>query len=175
MAELSSRDRLQPSLLDRLLDNAPQQDKEGSEARQLTRQQLRAAVLRDLSWLFNAIRAEPDATSTRTDELALWRKNELARHSVVNYGMPAYSGVTLSSMDRFAIESSVEQVIRDFEPRIDPKTLSVTINVNESDEAHNTLQIVIRGQMWSQPVPLELLLAADLDIETGHTRVRELK
>jgi type VI secretion system protein ImpF len=29
--------------------------------------------------------------------------------------------------------------------------------------------------MWSQPVPLELLLAADLDIETGHTRVRELR
>jgi hypothetical protein len=40
---------------------------------------------------------------------------------------------------------------------------------------HNTLQLTIRGQMWSQPVPLELLLAADVDLETGSTRVRELR
>jgi type VI secretion system protein ImpF len=175
MAEMNSRDRLQPSLLDRLLDHAPQQRQESIEARLLTRQQLRAAVLRDLSWLFNATRSEPDADSLRTEEAALWRQAELARHSVVNYGMPAYSGVTLSSLDHHAIERSVEQVIRDFEPRIDPETLRVEIRMSGSDQAHNTLQIVIRGQMWSQPVPLELLLAADLDIETGHTRVRELK
>jgi type VI secretion system protein ImpF len=175
MAELNSRDRLQPSLLDRLLDHAPAQAKEGVDARVLTRQQLRAAVLRDLSWLFNAIRSEPDSTSVRTEELALWRSAEFARHSVLNYGMPAYSGVTLSSMDQHAIERSVESVIRDFEPRIDPSTLSVEIKLGDSDEVHNTLQIIIRGQMWSQPVPLELLLAADLDIETGHTRVRELR
>ena len=39
----------------------------------------------------------------------------------------------------------------------------------------NTLQLVIRGQMWSQPVPLELLLAADVDVESGTTHVRELR
>ena len=59
--------------------------------------------------------------------------------------------------------------------RSDPKTLRVEVKVESSDEHHNTLKIVIRGQMWSQPVPLELLLAADLDVETGHTRVRELR
>ena len=37
------------------------------------------------------------------------------------------------------------------------------------------MQLVIRGEMWSQPVPLELLLAADVDVETGSTRVRELR
>lgn len=175
MAELNSRDRLQPSLLDRLIDNDPESSREGIEARLLSRQQLRAAVLRDLSWLFNTIRAEPDPLSVRTEELALWKSNEHARHSVLNYGMPAYSGLTLSSMNSLAIERSVEQSIRDFEPRIDPQTLKVEININRSDEHHNTLRIVIRGQMWSQPVPLELLLAADLDVETGHTRVRELR
>ena len=175
MAELNSRDRLQPSLLDRLLDDAPQQGKEGIDARVLTRQQLRAAVLRDLSWLFNAIRPEPEPNSVRSKELALWVGLDYARRSVLNYGMPAYSGVTLSSMDSHAIERSVANSIRMFEPRIDPDSLTVEVKLGGDDSQHNTLQLVIRGQMWSQPVPLELLLAADLDVETGHTRVRELR
>jgi len=175
MAELNSRDRLQPSLLDRLIDESPQQGRDGVEARVLTRQQLRAAVLRDLSWLFNAIRPEPDADSVRTQELALWHGADEARHSVLNFGMPAYSGVTLSSMNTHNIERSVRQAIRDFEPRINPKTLQVEVKLAGANGQQNTLQLVIRGQMWSQPVPLELLLSADLDIETGHTTVREIR
>jgi len=175
MAELNSRDRLQPSLLDRLIDESPQQGKDNIDARVLTRQQLRAAVLRDLSWLFNAIRPEPDADSVRIQEVALWSGVDLARHSVLNYGMPAYSGVTLSSMNTRNIERSVHQAICDFEPRINPQSLRVEVKLTGSDGQQNTLQLVIRGQMWSQPVPLELLLSADLDIETGHTAVREIR
>jgi type VI secretion system protein ImpF len=62
MAELNSRDRLQPSLLDRLIDESPQQGKDAVDARVLTRQQLRAAVLRDLSWLF---KCDPARTRCR--------------------------------------------------------------------------------------------------------------
>lgn len=174
MAELSSRDRLQPSLLDRLIDEEPQHQKESLDARVLTRQQLRAAVLRDLSWLFNDTRQEPEPTSTRLDELKLWQQNEHARRSVLNYGVPAFSGVTLSSMDHVTMERAITEAIRIFEPRIDPETLDVEVNVDYSSH-HNTLQLVIRGQMWSQPVPLELLLSADVDVETGNTRVRELR
>lgn len=174
MAELNSRDRLQPSLLDRLLDNDPQQRKESLEARELSRQQLRAAVLRDLSWLFNDTRAEPEPASDRLDELALWQSVPFARRSVVNFGMPAFSGVTLASMDTLAIERAVAESIRNFEPRIDPDSLSVEIKI-DYDNHHNTLHLIIRGNMWSQPVPLELLLAADVDIETGNTQVRELR
>lgn len=175
MAQLNSRDRLQPSLLDRLLDDEPQSAVERAEARVLTRQQLRAAVLRDLSWLFNATRAEPDALSEDRERVELWQQMSHARQSVLNYGMPAYSGVTLSSLDRQRIERSVIEAIRTFEPRIDPATLEVEVRGEDDSGRENTLQLVIRGKMWSQPVPLELLLAADLDIETGHTRVREMR
>jgi type VI secretion system protein ImpF len=175
MADLNSRDRLQPSLLDRLLDDAPHQRTESVEERVLTRQELRAAVLRDLSWLFNAIRSEPEPTSIRTEELARWAGLTHARRSVLNFGMPAYSGVTLSSMDSGAIERSVALAIGTFEPRINPDSLSVKVELGKHNSGQNTLQLVIRGQLWSQPVPLELLLAADLDVETGHTRVRELR
>jgi len=108
-------------------------------------------------------------------ELQKWAGMRHARDSVLNFGMPAYSGVTLSSLDGATIERSVAQAIRVFEPRINADSLSVDVKLERQDSRQNTLQIVIRGQLWSQPVPLELLLAADLDVETGHTRVRELK
>jgi type VI secretion system protein ImpF len=174
MVQLTSRDRLQPSLLDRLIDHDPKQSQESLEARVLTRQQLRAAVLRDLSWLFNDTRHEPDPGTTDTESLTLWQSVEFARRSVLNYGMPAFSGLTLSSMDTGRIEDAVAEAIRNFEPRIDPQTLNVEIKTDGRDH-HNSLQLVIRGQMWSQPVPLELLLSANVDVETGNTELRELR
>ena len=84
MPEPTARDRLQPSLLDRLIDDAPQHAREGSDGRVLTRQQLRAAVLRDLSWLFNAIRPEPDARSERLDEIEQIRPHDGKAVMVVN-------------------------------------------------------------------------------------------
>ena len=175
MVSLNSRDRLQPSLLDRLIDPDPKQKAESADTRALTRQQLRAAVLRDLSWLFNATRDEPDPASDRTEQIAMWAANPEARKSVLNFGMPAFAGLTLSSLDNGTIENSIEAAIRQFEPRIDPNTLHVEVRTGSQTEiSHNVMQIVIRGQMWSQPVPLELLLSADMDVETGHTQVREM-
>lgn len=98
MVELYSRDRLQPSLLDRLTDHRPLDLQETVESRVLSRQQLREAVLRDLAYLFNATRSEPEAASTRKGELALWNRNPDACRSVINFGMPAFAGSTKSSL-----------------------------------------------------------------------------
>ena len=53
MVEVGARDTLQPALLDRLTDHDPRHKVEGREERVISRSQLRASVLRDLSWLFN--------------------------------------------------------------------------------------------------------------------------
>ena len=172
MAELRARDRLQPSLLDRLTDHHPEQSQETAEARVLTRQQLRAAVMRDLSWLFNATREEPEPASSRVKELELWNRYKEARRSVLNYGLPALAGVTKSTIDKVTIEAAIKQAIAAFEPRIDAKSLEVTIHVDPLHH-HNALQLTIRGSMWATPVPLELLLTADYDLETGNTQVRD--
>jgi type VI secretion system protein ImpF len=174
MAELTSRDRLQPSLLDRLTDHHPLERHETVEARVLSRQQLRAAILRDLSWLFNATRHEPEPASTRLNDLALWRRHPHACRSVLNFGMPAFAGSTKSSLDKMAMEAAIKQAITIFEPRIDAASLSVAIRIDPRNH-HNTLQLTIRGNMWAQPVPLELLLAAEVDLETGSTRMRDLR
>lgn len=174
MAEIAARDRLQPSLLDRLTDLHPQDSREPVEARVLTRQQLRAAVLRDLSWLFNTTRPEPEPASTRVDELELWRPYPLARRSVLNFGMPAFAGATKSSLDKQAMEAAIKEAITTFEPRIDGQSLAVSIHIDPKHH-HNCLQLTIRGRMWAQPMPLELLLAADVELETGDTHLRDLR
>jgi type VI secretion system protein ImpF len=53
MPELSHKERLQPSLLDRLTDDEPEVRVESRDKRVLSQEKLRASVLRDLTWLFN--------------------------------------------------------------------------------------------------------------------------
>lgn len=184
MAELTSQERLQPSLLDRLTDTDPGNKSESLDARVLSRQQLRAAVLRDLSWLFNANRAEPSRrTSARQyrpdyidQDVARWKQAPYAQHSVLNYGVPSFSGEAVGRMDLRAIGSDIKQAILDFEPRIDPATLEVEAQIDGTLYSHhNQLKLVIRGHMWNQPVPLELLLSASMDVETGQASVRDMR
>jgi len=176
MAGLTSQERLQPSLLDRLTDTESSSKREAIEARVLSKQQLRAAVLRDLSWLFNTSRAEPDAARGDPEEVARWREAPHARNSVLNYGIPSLSGITISAMNFAALEMAIRMAIIQFEPRIDPKTLVVEVNREGGfNIQHNSLKLVIRGHMWNQPVPLELLLSADVDVETGLAAVRDMR
>ncbi len=176
MASLTSQERLQPSLLDRLTDHEPASSREAIEARVLSKQQLREAVLRDLSWLFNTTRAEPDPDRGDPDDIAHWKDAPHARSSVINFGIPSLAGVTVSRLQFPAIEFAVRQAIIEYEPRIDPKTLRVEVaKTGGFNIQHNSLRLIIRGQMWNQPVPLELLLAADVDVETGLAAVRDMR
>jgi type VI secretion system protein ImpF len=183
VAELTSTERLQPSLLDRLTDHDPRSSTESPTDRVLSRQQLRAAVLRDLSWLFNANRAEPSRGTGRVvrpewmeREAAMWKLAPHARRSVLNFGLPSLSGENVGRLDFAAVSAEIKQAIKDFEPRIDPETLEVEVRLDGAMmDHHNQIRLVIRGQMWNQPVPLELLLSASVDVETGQAAVRDLR
>jgi type VI secretion system protein ImpF len=41
-------------------------------------------------------------------------------------------------------------------------------------EQHNIVSIQIRGHLWAHPIPLELLLRTDVDLETGAVEIRDL-
>ncbi len=159
-------DRLQPALLDRLRDDDPQSAVEAPEQRVLSRARLREAVLRDLSWLFNATRL---ATEVPLDDYP-----QVAQ-SVLNYGLPSLSGLTASSVDSVSLEADVRRAILDHEPRILPESLRVQAEVSDDQlHQHNQISFRISGQLWAQPVPLELLLHTDVDLETGRVDVREM-
>jgi type VI secretion system protein ImpF len=168
-----SRDRLQPALLDRLIDEAPQDQREATEARAISRSRLREIVLRDLGWLLNAT---APLSSGLVEEDISGQGDSPARHSVLNYGMPCLSGQLVSRLELYDLEQALRQAIVDFEPRILPTTLVVT-GRQPVDELghHNLLQFDISGEIWSQPYPLELLLRTDLDLETGMVMVHDAK
>lgn len=165
MAEAGARDTLQPALLDRLTDDDPKRKVEGREARVISRGQLRAFVLRDLSWLFNTtnLTAEMDFTG-----------HALAEQSTVNYGLMPLSGKLISSLDLAELENTIKQTILRFEPRILPHTLAVRgLPASEPLTHHNVFSFEITGSLWAHPYPLELLLKTDVDLESGEIRIAE--
>lgn len=166
MAELLLQDRLQPALLDRLTDDEPLKTQEPREQRVMSKSKLRQAVLRDLAWLLNANRLE------RAGE---FRGAPLARRSVINFGLPAFSGRSASSLEPADLERSIAAAVRDFEPRILPHTLEVRAIISENQhEKHNIIGAEIRGQLWSQPVPLEMLVRTEIDLETGEVDIADV-
>jgi len=167
MAEPSFSDRLQPSLLDRLTDDDPQHQAEPAEARVLSKGQLRAAVLRDLTWLMNSTRLGA------SDSLEAWPEVE---RSVLNYGLPAFSGETASTLDIKGLERAIREAILRFEPRILADRLEVQAIAQDSVLGwHNVVSVRISGQIWAQPVPLEMMLRTEVDLETGQVSLSELK
>ena len=164
MAGAELRDRLQPALLDRLVDDAPDLQKEADSQRLMSKQQMRNAVLRDLSWLFNA---------TQMKERIVEAYPALA-DSVLNYGLPALSGQQASKVDIGALERTIRQAILRFEPRILPESLEVkAIETDNVLDTHNMIEFQIRGHLWAQPVPLEILLRTQVDLEAGLVSVRD--
>ncbi len=166
MSKLAAQDRLQPALLDRLTDDDPTNPKETMEMRIIDRARMREVVLRDLSWLFNTTFMATDGSYDRYPQV---------RRSVLNYGLPALSGQTASSIDPVALEDKVRGAIIDHEPRIFADTLKVEALVSEQQlDHHNQISFRISGQLWAQPVPLELLLHTDIDLETGRVEIKDL-
>lgn len=166
MPEAVPKERLQPALLDRLRDDEPEQRLEVREARLISRQRLRQAVLRDLGWLFNATQIADDKN---------WPGAPLAVRSVLNFGLPPLAGETASTLDVVQLERAMRQAILDFEPRLDPVSLKVEAMAEQvALDRHNQIQVEIRGNLWAQPAPIELMLRTNVDLETGQIEIQDL-
>ena len=148
------RQRLQPALLDRLTDDAPDEGQEALEARVINKAQMRQAVLRDLTWLMNTV--QPGSIDPS------------------RFGLAASSGMQASMLHVGSLEAAIRRAIVLFEPRILADSLTVRAVESESVlDTHNVIQIEIRGLLWAQPVPLEMLIRTQLDLESGQVVVEE--
>lgn len=161
----SEGDRLQPALLDRLCDDEPEKRQETLEHSVVSKGQLKRTVLRDLAWLLNT------TCHNTGDELI---DHPEVRRSVLNFGIPVLSGKHFSGVDWGELERSIHEAILFFEPRILPDTLRVKALATEDGMGqHNLLQFELRGELWSMPFPVELLIRSELDIETGQMTLND--
>lgn len=171
MAQPINRERLQPSLLDRLTDNAPDSLRESPDQQSLTMQQLRQAVLRDLAWLLNTTNL---ATTEDMDA------TPLAARSTINFGIPGFTGMVRvagrSQPGRSGgLETILAEAIRTYEPRIRPDTVRVRARQATEQGGLPTLVFEIEGELWAQPVPQILFLETSIELETRLAVVTDVR
>lgn len=166
MSGLRGRERLQPSLLDRLTDHAPDQRRDPPEQQVMTMPQLRQAVLRDLGNLMN--------TSNLSTLIDL-SDTPLVARSTVNFGIPGFAGTTGALSRAGALERELADAIKAFEPRIRPETVRVRLRGSRIDDANPTLVFEIEGELWSQPVPIQVFFETAIEMETRVASVTEAK
>lgn len=164
MADLTPSERLQPCLLDRVTDLDPGSTAESRERRVFSLRQVRAAVLRDLAWLFNASRSLNDAELEDFPQV---------RGSVLNYGLPDLCGVSASGLDLHDLEEMIRAAVERFEPRLIPGTLEVRATRDNESVGQTAIVFEIRGDLWAQPVPDPLYLKTEVDLESGQCSLRE--
>ena len=166
---IAPRERLLPSLLDRLLDDEPHKREESRERRAFSLADLRRAVRRDLEWLLNTVSLESVATLDAEPEV---------RDSVINFGMPALSGLSPNKAGRAIVQKRLREAIVAFEPRILRDSLRVVLE--ESDDrntadarADGSLVFRIEGMLWGQPLPEPLYLRTAVDLERSRVSVSD--
>lgn len=164
MPRVSPQDRLQPSLLDRLTDDDPGATAESATVGVLTMHQLRACVLRDLEWLLNTGNLE------LVEELDDY---PLVADSTLNYGVPTLSGVYASRLAANDIERRLRQALWRFEPRIVRDSIKVKIVTAPDPTTHNAVTLCIEGVLWAEPVPWQLFLKTEIDLDTGAVAITE--
>src|SRR3954447_20554465 len=121
MAELTPKERLQPSLLDRLTDDEPDKRQESRDKRILSPARLRESVRRDLTWLFNTVNL------AATEDLEPYPE---VQRSCLNFGLPDLTGQTASTVDKPALERLLRRAVWDFEPRLTRNSVKVRLIVD---------------------------------------------
>ncbi len=170
MAGMARKDGIRPSILDRLIDDNPEgaaQWRSGDQSdtkRFMSLNEYRAQVRRDLTWLMN--------TANLTSVLNLDDLPEV-ECSVINFGMPDFTGLTSSTIDSVALQKLVKNIIVRFEPRLLEKSLRVRIEVNPDQLNRNALCFIIDGKLKADPAPIPISFRSDLDLETGQVSISD--
>jgi type VI secretion system protein ImpF len=162
MAAVPPLERLQPALLDRLTDLEPDKNTESRDGRVMSARRFEESVLRDLAWLLNASNLEAAEDLQDYPEV---------RASVLNFGIPDFSGLVATGMSAAAIERAVQNAIIAFEPRLDRSSLRVSVVTDSTEAPRNALAFRIEAQLWAEPLPVSLYLKTELDLETGAVTV----
>ncbi len=160
MAKILSDQPLTPSVLDRLIDDRPDQRREAPKSRNQVLREIKLSLQRDLENLLNTRRRAtgwPDDLS----ELEL---------SLVNYGIPDIAGADLGSAEnREEFARAVNETIRRFEPRFQHVDVLMLSNV---DPADRTLRFRIDALLRADPAPEPVVFDSSMQPATCTVQVR---
>jgi type VI secretion system protein ImpF len=122
---LPARTSILPAVLDRLLDDTPDEPQRDVALR-FELPEFKAALARDLEALLNTLDTVPDA---------LFEQYPLAAASVLRYGIPDLSSLSLQSPhDRERLRKALQTAIERYESRLSQVTVS--LNMPEAPKPH---------------------------------------
>ena len=149
-----------PTLLDRLIDDAPDQERDPVISAADSMVALRNSVRRDLEALLNA-RRRWRSWSSRFTQLAT---------SPIGYGIPDFaSGAFADAGRREELRLEIEGAVRRFEPRF----LSVRVHlVDSQDKLETTLRLRIEAVLHAEPAPEQVTFDTLVDPTTDDVMVR---
>ena len=158
MAKARARDVLRASVLDRLTGDHGAAGEPGT----LGMRELKRAVIHDLEWLLNSRCWWP---------LEIGNLEE-ASTSILNYGLGDLSIYSwISSDDRRVICSMIEDAVRTFEPRLQPRSVKVSL-VDRDMVEDFSVRIRIEGVLHVEPYTEMVSFDADIHFDTGEFDVR---
>jgi type VI secretion system protein ImpF len=160
MAKIRPDQPLVPSVLDRLIDERPDESRETPKSRNQVMREVKLSLQRDLENLLNTRRR---ATGWPADLIEL----EL---SLANYGIPDIAGADLGSAEnREQFARTVVETIRRFEPRFQQVNVSMLQN---ADPMERTLRFRIDALLRAEPAPEPVVFDSSMQPATCNVQVR---
>jgi type VI secretion system protein ImpF len=160
MARLDPNQSVALSLLERLVDNDPQNSKsEAAMSRAQSVRQLKAGLKRDLEWLLNT-RRRPDEAKDSYPEL---------RNSMYNYGLPDLTHYSINSArDMNRLAWLLEGCIGAFEPRLN----GIKVLMEPLTDGSRMLRFTIEGMLRMDPAPERVSFDTVLELTSGTYQVK---
>ena len=147
------------SVLDRLIDPEPDRQLEPPMTRAQSLRELKAALRRDLEWLFN---------SRSTIEEPPESLREVER-SVYNYGVRDTSSLYLRSpKDQDYLVKSIRNAITFFEPRLQ----AVKVTIEPATEEARGIHFSIEGLLRMDPAPEPVFFDTLFEPTSGEYKVK---
>lgn len=167
MSEEGPMDRLLPCLLDRLTDAPLSGDATGwsgaaletADRRVVSMAVYRRNVLRDLQLLLNS----------HCEHVGAEYRN--VRGSVLQYGIPDFSGKCNTDEFRQQLKIWIIQAIEHFEPRI--RHAVVIDDQNADSLSLGSVSFRIQGTLWAEPRPETLNVRTVVDLQCGKCEIEE--
>lgn len=160
MARTDNEIKITPSILDRLLDFAPDIAREPPTSRAKSLRELKQSVRRDLEWLLNT-RNHSDEITTSLEEVG---------KSMATYGLMDFTGQGVKgASEQKKLVQSLEKAIRVFEPRL----MDLRVTLEPIDEIKRLLQFRIEARLKVDPVPEPVMFDTVLQMGSGQFEITE--
>ena len=165
MSSIPKNHSLLPSVFDRLLQQDDSRLRNASLDPTEVVEELKRNVRRDLEDLLNTrIRCIPLPPEPEGEERVLDRP-ELLKYSLVNYGIPDFTGIGFGSQEKHEqLRQIICEAIETFEPRLK----SVVVQLESTAEPlDRTLHFRIGALLLAEPSPVPVMFDSVLKTLTG--------